>query len=73
MEQNHWHAGITMHRLRFGGGIAGFIFTVGILLICLIGIPAFRTFLLLSMGVGILVALVLRIARRGGRMPLSLK
>ncbi len=73
MEDNRWHPGINMHRLRFGGGIAGFIFTVGTLLIFLIGVPAFRPFLLLSIGLGILIALVLRIARRTSGMPLSLR
>jgi len=35
VQDNDWHPGITMHRLRVGGGIAGFIFTAGYLLIAL--------------------------------------
>jgi hypothetical protein len=62
-----------MHRLRFGGGFAGLVFAVGALLIFLIGVPAFRPFLLLSIAVGVLIALVLRIARRRDPRPLSLK
>lgn len=53
-----------MHRLRVGGGVAGFIFTVGSLLVFMIGVPAFRPFLVLAIGVGALVAVVLRLLRR---------
>lgn len=63
-----------MHRLRIGGGIAGFIFAAGSLLIFLIGVPAFRSFLALSMGVGIAIAIALRLLRRNrSHAPLSLK
>ena len=35
------HPGITMHRLKVGGGFAGSIFAAGSVLIFLVGIPAF--------------------------------
>lgn len=63
-----------MHRLRIGGGIAGFIFAVGSMLIFLIGVPAFRSFLALSMAVGIAIAVALGLLRRNRSSgPLSLK
>jgi hypothetical protein len=67
----NWHAGITMHRLRVGGGVAGFIFTVGSLLVFLIGVPAFRSFLGLAIACGIAIAFALRAKKT--RPPLSLK
>lgn len=71
---NDWHPGITMHRLRIGGGIAGFIFTAGSLLVFLIGVPAFRSFLALSIVVGVAIAVAFRAMRRNRRSaPLSLK
>jgi len=54
------HQGITMHRLRFGGGFAGLIFTIGTLVIFLLGVPVFRGFLALAVMCGAVLALVLR-------------
>lgn len=71
MEDNRSHPGITMHRLRFGSGVAGLIFTVGSMLIFLIGVPAFWAFLLLAVIGGILIAAVLQ--RIAPRRPLSVK
>lgn len=53
------HQGITMHRLRVGGGAAGFIFTAGSVLIFLIGIPAFWGFAVALLA-GTAVAMLLR-------------
>ncbi len=54
------HPGITMHRLRVGGGVAGFIFAVGSVLIFLLGIPAFWLFLGIALVAGTVIALILR-------------
>ncbi|HEX2329369.1 MAG TPA: hypothetical protein VHN74_11655 [Candidatus Angelobacter sp.] len=54
------HQGITLHRLRVGGGAAGFIFTAGSVLIFLIGIPAFWGFLAVALLAGTAVAVLLR-------------
>ena len=59
MNEDHPHQGITMHRLRVGGGAAGFIFAVGSVLIFLIGIPAFWGFLGVALVAGAAVALLL--------------
>lgn len=53
------HQGITMHRLRFGGGFAGLIFTIGTLVIFLVGVPVFWVFLALAIICGAVLALVL--------------
>lgn len=54
------HPGISMHRLKVGGGVAGFIFAAGSVLIFLLGIPAFWGFLGLALIVGTGIALLLR-------------
>ena len=53
-----------MHKVRVGAGVAGVTFTVGSLVIFLLGIPALWGFLALSLGLGLLVAVVLRFAQR---------
>ncbi|HEX7286008.1 MAG TPA: hypothetical protein VF532_07480 [Candidatus Angelobacter sp.] len=55
----HPHPGITMHRLRVGGNAGGFIFAIGIVLICLVGIPTVWFFLALAIAAGLAVALFL--------------
>jgi hypothetical protein len=60
MQEGHPHPGITMHRLKVGGGFAGFIFAAGSVLIFLLGIPAFWVFLGLAIVAGTGVALILR-------------
>jgi hypothetical protein len=67
MTNGYPHSGITMHRLRVGGGVAGFIFAIGSTLIFLIGIPAFWGFLALALLAGGAIALVL-----GKRKPLRI-
>jgi hypothetical protein len=59
MSEDYPHQGITMHRLRVGGGAAGFIFAIGSVLIFLIGIPAFWGFLGVAVLAGALVAVLL--------------
>jgi hypothetical protein len=60
MEDGHPHPGITMHRLKVGGGVAGFIFAAGSVLMFLVGIPAFWVFLGLAIVAGTGIALLLR-------------
>ena len=54
---------INSAKLRVGGGIAGAIFTVGSMLIFLIGIPVVRYIFPGASLVGCLVALILRFIR----------
>ncbi len=54
---------INSAKLRVGGGIAGAIFTVGSMLIFLIGIPVVRYIFPAAILVGCLVALILHFIR----------
>jgi len=54
---------INSAKLRIGGGIAGAIFTIGSMLIFLIGIPAIRCVFPAAILVGCGVALLLRFNR----------
>jgi hypothetical protein len=64
MRNADWHQGITMHRLRVGGGIAGAIVALGFLTIGLVGVPLFRYFLGLAIVAGGGIALGLYFVRR---------
>jgi len=54
------HPGITMHRIRVGAGVAGFIVVAGFLVIGLVGVPMFRYFLGMAIIVGAIGALGMR-------------
>jgi len=51
---------INVSKIPVGGGVAGLMIAVIVIVIALIGIPATRLFLLGSAGLGVLVALILR-------------
>jgi hypothetical protein len=55
-----YHSGITMHAIKVGGCVAGAIFTVGMMAIVLIGVPAAKWFFLASLVGGVAVFLLLR-------------
>ncbi len=50
---------INISRIRIGGDLGGLIFVVGMEVCLLVGVPAARTFLGLSLAGGVLVAAVL--------------
>jgi hypothetical protein len=54
---------INSAKLRIGGGIAGAIFTIGCMLIFLIGIPAIRYVFPFAVLVGCVFAVILRFLR----------
>src|SRR5205085_2827325 len=69
------HPGITMHKLTFGSGFVGLLFTVGCSLIFVLGFPTLWYFVAFSAVLGIAVAMVLRALsrRHSERMkPLSI-
>jgi len=75
MPENNRRPEITMHSLRFGGGFAGLVFTVGSMLIFLIGLPSLWSFLALSTALGISVAVIFRLIARNRsarQQPLSI-
>ena len=67
MADNLPHPGITMHKLRVGAGVAGFIVVAGFVIIGLIGVPMFRYFLGLAIIMGAVVAAGLYLVRRWRR------
>jgi hypothetical protein len=54
-----------MHRIAIGGGVMGALFTVGTVLIFVIGVPFGGWFLLVSILLGICVAAVLYTWHKG--------
>ena len=53
------YPGINISRIRVGGDAGGLIFVVGTVVCLLIGLPAARTFLGLSLAGGVVVATLL--------------
>src|ERR1700756_868812 len=69
------HPGITMHKISFGGGFIGLLFAAGSALIFVLGFPALWYFVALAVGLGVGIALFLRLlsTRRAHRQkPLSI-
>jgi hypothetical protein len=64
---NELHPGITMHKIPVKAGFAGLLFTIGVMLACLMGIPAIISFFALAILLGFGVAVMLRfIPRQAG-------
>lgn len=55
---------INMSQIRFGGGIAGLIFTLGSMAIFLLGVPGLWYFFALALTLGVGFAVLLHFARR---------
>ena len=58
------HPGISMHKIRVGAGVAGFIVAAGFVIIGLTGVPLFRYFLGLAIALGAGIAFGLYWVRR---------
>jgi hypothetical protein len=56
------HPGINMHKLPVGGGFIGIIFAVGSAVIFVVGFPTLWYFVALAFGLGIAIAVVLKVA-----------
>jgi hypothetical protein len=70
---NELHPGITMHKIPVKAGFAGLLFTISVMLACLIGIPAIISFFVAAILLGIGVAVMLRfIPGRAGLVILVL-
>ena len=50
----------NVSKISVGGGAAGLIFTLGMVVILLVGLPPTRWFLAASLALGVVVALILR-------------
>lgn len=53
-----------MHRIRVGGDSMGLLAALGAILVCVVGFPEARGFLIASIAVGLVAALVFRIWRQ---------
>jgi hypothetical protein len=58
------HPGITMHKIPVGGDEMGLVFTIGVIAMILIALPEARSFLALSLPIGVVIAIILRLTRR---------
>lgn len=58
------HPGITMHKISFGGGLMGLLFALGSALTFVIGFPTLWYFVALAFGLGVGIAILLRISDR---------
>jgi hypothetical protein len=63
MKSGGLHPGITTHRIPVGAGFAGLIFTIGSLVIFLVGLPILWYFLAgaVALGIGFAAVLHLRV------------
>ena len=61
---NELHPGITMHKIPVQAGFPGLVFTIGMLSVFLMGIPALIYFLVFATVLGILFAVLLRFMPR---------
>ena len=58
------HPGITMHKIPVQAGFPGVVFTIGMLTVFLMGIPALIYFLVFATVLGIVFAVMLRFIPR---------
>ena len=58
------HPGINMHKIPVGGDEIGVMFVIGVLLPILIALPEARNFILVSLPIGIIIAIILRLIHR---------
>jgi hypothetical protein len=58
------HPGISMHKIPVGGDEIGVMFVIGVLVPMLIALPEVRNFILLSLPIGVIIAIILRLIHR---------
>ena len=66
------HQGITMHRIRFGGGFAGLVFTVGCMLLFLVGTPGLWVVFPAAIVLGALIAIFLHVIHSNRQAPTTI-
>jgi len=57
------HPGITMHKIPVKGPM-GLVFTLGVLAMILLALPEARWFPALSLPIGVVIGIILRLTRR---------
>ena len=59
------HPGINMHKISVGDGEGmGIVFGIGVLVPILMALPEARNFILLSLPIGVIIAIILRLIHR---------
>jgi len=58
------HPGITMHKIPVGGNVIGLVFAIGVVAMILLALPEARSFLALSLPIGVVIGIILRFTRR---------
>jgi hypothetical protein len=58
------HPGITMHKIPVGGNVTGLVFAIGVVAMILLALPEARSFLALSLPIGVVIGIILRLTRR---------
>jgi hypothetical protein len=58
------HPGITMHKIPVGGNVVGLVFAIGVVAMILLALPEARSFLALSLPIGVVIGIILRLTRR---------
>jgi hypothetical protein len=53
-----------MHKIPVGGDEMGLVFTVGVIFMILLALPEIRLFLALSLPIGVVIAIILRLIHR---------
>jgi hypothetical protein len=61
MAENANHPGISMHKLPVGAGFGGLVFTIGSVVIFLLGLPSLWYFVAFSAALGIGIAAILHL------------
>jgi hypothetical protein len=64
MKQDYPHQGITMHHIRFDGGFAGLVFTLGCMILFLAGLPVLWYPFVAAIVLGGAIALILHYIHR---------
>ena len=58
------HPGISMHKLPIAGDVMGLVFVIGVMVTTLVSLTQARWFLCLSLPVGLVIGLTLRLTSR---------
>jgi hypothetical protein len=53
-----------MHKIRVGGDEMGLVFAIGVIAMILRALPEARSLLALSLPIGVVIAIILRLTRR---------
>ena len=58
------HPGLNMHKIPVGGDEIGLMFVIGVITPILIALPEARCFIAVSLPIGVIIAIILRLIHR---------